>query len=850
VTDRIAPFQRAQALQGQGRDAMGIGKPRVAVGQLTRALELVRKIAEDEESRELEARVLITLANVEFELKGLQDALARLDQAAALAVPTTAVALHAQRGLLLLRAGHVQDAVPELDAAQRLFSRATPLERCVVLLNRGMALLDLVEYRRARSDFERCAVEAERAGLDVLHVKATHNLGLVTFYAGDLPRALQLMEAAFRRDPTISPGIALQGRARVLGEAGLQREADEVLADAAAIFRRDRLTQDLAATELDRARSAMISGDVQAARRFAGRARDRWRRRRDVERQRAAELVLLQADLAAGRPPRRLIEPALRVGRACDSAGLRAAARLAALIAAEAQLKAGDRPAAESTFASLGPSRRDESIAERLHRRYLEARLALARGAAAEAAKFVRTGQSELARYQASFGSIDLRTASAVHGRRLADLDISLALESGRAAAVFAAAERARAVSSRLPPVRPPDDPVAADLLADLRQTLESLRAVEQDKAASEPLLRKRRELERQIVARSWTRSGTGSVTRPASLDVVRAALAHRDCTMITYIQAADGLAAVVVGGGRVRVHDLGRSAPVIEHVRRGRADLDVLAHPRLPDALRGAVLASLARSLNELETTLLAPLAVDGPLVLISTGVLGQLPWASLPSLRGRPLVVAPSASKWLASTAVERSGPVAVTALAGPDLARGDAEAVEVARVWPDGQVLAAASTAALAEAMKTASVLHVAAHGVHQPENPLFSSVRMVDGPVFAHELDQNAHAPEHVVLSACEVGLATVRPGDEPLGLASVLLHLGTRSIIAGVARVGDEVAEPTMAAYHAKLASGADSATALAEALAEVDSDVTPPFVNFGAAWAARGSDLEAAVTLT
>jgi CHAT domain-containing protein len=133
------------------------------------------------------------------------------------------------------------------------------------------------------------------------------------------------------------------------------------------------------------------------------------------------------------------------------------------------------------------------------------------------------------------------------------------------------------------------------------------------------------------------------------------------------------------------------------------------------------------------------------------------------------------------------------------------------------------------------------------VHQPENPLFSSLRMVDGPVFAHELDQTALAPEHVVLSACEVGLATVRPGDEALGLASVLLQLGTRSVVAGVARVGDDVAEQTMAAYHARLAGGDDSAGALAAALVDVDADVTPPFVNFGAAWR---PDLETASPVT
>ena len=89
-----------------------------------------------------------------------------------------------------------------------------------------------------------------------------------------------------------------------------------------------------------------------------------------------------------------------------------------------------------------------------------------------------------------------------------------------------------------------------------------------------------------------------------------------------------------------------------------------------------------------------------------------------------------------------------------------------------------------------MAGARIAHVAAHGVHQTENPLFSSLRLADGPLFAHELDQTARTPDHVVLSACELGLATVRPGDEALGLTSVLLHLGTRSVVAGVARVGD------------------------------------------------------------
>jgi CHAT domain-containing protein len=175
-------------------------------------------------------------------------------------------------------------------------------------------------------------------------------------------------------------------------------------------------------------------------------------------------------------------------------------------------------------------------------------------------------------------------------------------------------------------------------------------------------------------------------------------------------------------------------------------------------------------------------------------------------------------------------------VFAVAGPDLVRADHEVAGVAAAWGTATVHTgeAAARPALARAMARGSVVHVAAHGVHQTENPLFSSLRLADGPMFAHEMDQTARTPEHVVLSACELGLATVRPGDEALGLTSVLLHLGTRSVVAGVARVGDELAAETMIDYHGRLAGGQDSAAALADA---ANASAAPvPFVCFGASY--------------
>jgi hypothetical protein len=52
----------------------------------------------------------------------------------------------------------------------------------------------------------------------------------------------------------------------------------------------------------------------------------------------------------------------------------------------------------------------------------------------------------------------------------------------------------------------------------------------------------------------------------------------------------------------------------------------------------------------------------------------------------------------------------------------------------------------------------------------------------------------------------------------------------------VARVGDEVAAETMTAYHARLAAGEDSATALARTVAEVPAERPAPFVCFGSSW--------------
>jgi CHAT domain-containing protein len=182
----------------------------------------------------------------------------------------------------------------------------------------------------------------------------------------------------------------------------------------------------------------------------------------------------------------------------------------------------------------------------------------------------------------------------------------------------------------------------------------------------------------------------------------------------------------------------------------------------------------------------------------------------------------------------ATARPGPV--LAVAGPRLERADDEAQSVATIWPGGRSMvgSGATGERVLAAMDGARIVHVAAHGHHQPDSPLFSAITLFDGPLVGYDLERLRRPPQQVVLSACDLGQATVRPGDEALGLTRAFLHSGTATVISGVAKVSDRGAAELMVDYHRRLAADSPPAHALADALAMGDEPL--PFVCFGAGW--------------
>ncbi|MEU7821709.1 CHAT domain-containing protein [Catellatospora sp. NPDC049133] len=820
----------AAALHAAGVAANADMRPADAAASLRQALSVLD--AAGEHRSVLRGRILLSLALAESEQGHVDTGLQLLADAEQLLPPGHRGTLHGQRAMLLRRTGRDDQALTSYGhALAELSEHDEPEEVARVLLNRAVLHMAASRPSAARADLLRCAAIADRHGYPRLAAKSVHNLGYLDYLAGDLPAALGRYADAAHRYATILPGmlaVLSLDRARALLAAGLHTDADAELAAAQHRLADQRLSQDHAETHLARADAALLAGQPQAAIGWAEAARDLFRRRDNPRWTARADLAALRATFEASADPAGLAQHAVALREHLAALPLPEDARLAGLLAARAYAAAGDLDRAAGQLATCTPRRLD-----RLDTRLLWHLARADTAPARTAARHLTAGLSALHRAREQLGVPDLRTGVAVHGRELAHRGLRAALHTGRPADIFRWAERARAQALLLPPVRPPDDPRAAAALAELRGVRQSMRDRE---LAGHPLgnLPARADaLQRVLREHAWATAADGhSVAPPVSLSGVRALLGT--AAMVSYLPG-ERLRALVVTSRTARVVDLAPPGQATEALLRLRADLDAQAGRALPDRLATALAAATARDSAALAAAVLDPLLPllgDAEVIVVPTGALMAVPWSVLPGLAGRPVTVAPSATAWAAARARSaRAGPVAL--VCGPGNERGEPEVAEIAARYPGARVLVGgrATAEATLAAADGASLVHIAAHGHHDTDNPLFSRLDLADGPLFGYDLQRLVAPPATVVLSSCDIGMHHIRPGDEALGMAAALVGAGTRTVVASVCRVPDEDAMPVMATFHRLLTSGWAAANALATA---VPPGMRSGFICFGA----------------
>jgi tetratricopeptide (TPR) repeat protein len=254
--------------------------------------------------------------------------------------------------------------------------------------------------------------------------------------------------------------------------------------------------------------------------------------------------------------------------------------------------------------------------------------------------------------------------------------------------------------------------------------------------------------------------------------------------------------------------------------------------------------------SLKQLYTWLIAPLRdrLKTPVIgIVPHGALHYLPFAALTDgerylSEDYILFTLPSAST-LRFIQEKRKPEVSnILALGNPsttlpDLKNAEQEAKSIASLYEtQARIGQDATESAVRAQANQAGILHLAAHGEYNPNNPLFSVIHLAadsenDGRLEAHEIFglDLTKATDLVVLSACQTNIGAVSAGDEVVGLNRAFLYAGTPTVIASLWNVDDEATALLMEQFYTRLREGMGKGEALQQAQLDVRAQYPHPY---------------------
>ncbi|MDG9719007.1 CHAT domain-containing tetratricopeptide repeat protein [Streptomyces sp. DH24] len=834
-----APLRASVAHQVIGIWQRDFGDLRLALAHLRRARDLAARA----DSAEREADVLATLGVALVHAGRTRQGLAAFERGVARGAGHTRARVLYRRAYVWWVLGRHREALEDVRRAVPVLRQADDViwtARALTL--RATVHLALGAVERADADFTAAEALWDTTGQEHDKADAVESRGLAAFRSGDIPAALRLLDEAEERyaklgTPTFMLNIR---RCEVLMAAGL---APEALAEAdGAIAALDGIggqSTRKAELLLAAARAARLAGDPQTAiaraavavRLFAGQRRTWWETH--------ARLVLIEARVAAGRGSGRLVAHAAAVAAKLASFGAPAAPE-ASLLAGRVALGLGWTADAERHLAVAARSRRSGPPPARVTGWVAQALRAQAAGSARGVLEACRRGLDVLDEHRMTLGASELRARATAQGAELAALAQRASLVPGGPRRLLVWSERWRATVLSAPPTRPPADPALLSGLTAFREIAARAEAARMEGRPVPALEREQRRLEREIRSRTLhmrgDASGDGHRFEPGRL-LERLG----DGTRLVELAVLDGRVHVLLcGQGRVRRFEAGLLADAEKEAEHVQAGLRRLAHPgaeaRLP------VVEAAGRRLEEL---LLGPAAGHlgaGPVVVVPPGRLHRVPWALLPSMRDRVVSVSPSASSWLRARETAPPPDGRQVLVRGPGLATRGAEVPELAGRYAAPTVLEDddARVTRVLEELDGAALAHIAAHGTFRADSPLFSALRMADGPLIVHDFERLARSPYRIILSCCDTARFASVGADELLGLVTALLPLGTAGVVACSAPVNDAAVVPLMLALHKGVGAGLSLAEALRDARAAMPGDAVHQatgwaFSAFGAA---------------
>jgi CHAT domain-containing protein/tetratricopeptide (TPR) repeat protein len=821
---RPGPHEASVARQAAGIVLRDTGDVNAGVRELRRALQLARQTG----AAEREADVLGSLGTALIYAGQTAGGLAAFDRGIQLASGVLLGRVLHRRGIMLWNLGRYAAALDDFRHAISVLARADDLVWTArALSGRGLVYLAIGSTARADADFVAAGRLFAKTSQKMEAIQTVLNRGEAAFRSGDLPAALSFLdEAAARYRPLNVPTPFLSfDRCNVLLAAGLARDA---LAEADAAIRDIEQAHGWSTKKAElllmAANCALAAAQPQVALDRAQAARRLFRSQQSAWWQAHAGLVLVRARYAAGQVSAQLLSASDRAAGQLAALGS-AEATQAHLVAGRVALDLGRGPDADRHLIAAARSRRRGPALSRASGWLSEALRAEAAADPRRLLAACRRGLAVLDEFQFTLGASELRAQATAHGAELAVLAQRHAARAHRPRLLLTWSERWRATALAVPPVRPPAGTGFADSLAALREITGRLEDARRQGRPSAALQRQQQRLERSVRAtslraRGAPSSGPSVVSIPELLDQLGTA------QLIEIIDLDGVLHVLSCAAGRVRQFTAGRTQDAIRASDLAGFALRRLARSR-PGDHPDSALGILKAAGPQLQDALLGPAAGDlgdRPVVVVPPGRLHAIPWALIPALSGRVFSVAPSAGAWLRAHSASPPGRPHVTLARGPGLVTDGAEVPLIAPLYDDVTVLGGAEATAgrVLSALDGAWLAHIAAHGTFRADSPMFSSLRMRDGPLTVYDFEQLDRAPYRLVLSSCDSGLQAPAGADELLGLVASLLPLGTAGIVASVVPVNDQAVVPLMVGLHRNLRAGHN----LAESMCHVRLGLT------------------------
>jgi CHAT domain-containing protein len=307
------------------------------------------------------------------------------------------------------------------------------------------------------------------------------------------------------------------------------------------------------------------------------------------------------------------------------------------------------------------------------------------------------------------------------------------------------------------------------------------------------------------------------------SLDDIRGLLAEDEALVEYYAAGRDWFVFVLKRDGiaakRLGAHDLEKDVREFRAALTDPASTDYLSRSR---ELYRILVEPVASQLNTTRLTI------------VPHGPLHYLPFGALFS--GREYLIDRASIRILQTAGVlkfikssPRKDHPAVLVMGNPDL--GDPrydlryaqdEAQAIARIMPGATLLlrGEAKASFISRSAGQFDMIHLAAHGLFDPENPLGSALILArdgssDGRLRAGDLYNLNLSADLVTLSACETALGKITKGDDVVGFTRGFLYAGASSIVSTLWKVDDRATRDLMLDFYSRL-----STTEKSEALRE------------------------------